>query len=106
MAAKFGADVPTMVFGDSQVYRDGLSGRLGELTRSVQQEFEQNEAASIYRSSITSLAPHGSSTLGAITEWHQGSAPSPELVETYTRDLGHDEWTIEHFWEAQPATSW
>ena len=37
------ASVPSMVFGDTQVYRDGLSGRLGDLTRSVMQEFEHNE---------------------------------------------------------------
>ena len=101
---KMVADVPTMVFGDSQVYRDGLSGRLGELTRSVQQEFEQNEGGKYVQELDyvlgTARQQYPGRDYGGGTK---GSAPSSDLIETYTRDLGHDEWTIEHFWEAQPA---
>ena len=95
---KMVADVPTMVFGDTQVYRDGLSGRLGELTRSVQQEFEQNEGGK--------WLPELSYVQGKAKERYpgppKGEAPSLELVPAYTRDLGHDEWTVQRFWEAQP----
>ena len=41
----------------------------------------------------------------------KGDAPRPELVPSYTRDLGHESWSVQRFWEAQPnklrgARSW
>ena len=104
---KMVTDVPTMVFGDTQVYRDGLSGRLGELTRSVRQEFEQNEGGK--------WLPELEYVLGRASERYggppKGKAPSDDLIPVYTRDLWHDGWSVQRFWEAQPdqlrgARSW
>ena len=95
---KMTADVPTMVFGETRVYRYGLSGRLGKLTRSVLQEFDQNESGK-WRGELDYV-------LGAAREAYpatKGVAPVAELVQSYTRDLGHTGWTVRRFWEAQPA---
>ena len=80
---KMTADVPTMVFGETRVYRYGLSGRLGKLTRSVLQEFDQNESGK-WRGELDYV-------LGAAREAYpatKGVATAAELVQSYTRDLG------------------
>ena len=91
------ADVPTMVFGNIRVYRVGLSGRLGRLTRSVNQEVLANEGGK--------WGQELAYVLGAAKELYpssKGAAPTPGLVPSYTRDLGHDGWSVRRFWEAQP----
>eukprot|EP00900_Chrysochromulina_parva_P007452 jgi/Chrpa1/16708/Chrysochromulina_OHIO_Genome00022767-RA len=40
---KFRPDLPTFVFGDRTLYEDGILARVGNLSRSVQHEFEENE---------------------------------------------------------------
>eukprot|EP00966_Prymnesium_polylepis_P005624 128577-Prymnesium_polylepis.1 len=112
--SKMISDVPSMtmtrslvqVFGDTSVYRDGLSGRLGALTRSVLQEFTENEDGQ--------WLPQLDYVRGVAKQEYpstKGKAKTDELKDSYTRDLGHDGWTVQRFWEAQPdklrgARSW
>ena len=86
-----------MVFGDTKLYRYGLSGRLGRLSRSILQEFEQNEGGKWLPELKYVLAP-------AQEEYPatKGAAPADDLIPSYTRDLGHTGWTVQRFWEAQP----
>jgi hypothetical protein len=98
-AQKMVAQVRTMVFGDTDLYRIGLSGRFGPLTRSIQQEFEQNEGGR--------WLPQLQYVLGPAVQEYPSTKGVPkgnegELKESYTRDLGHDGWTVRNFWEAQP----
>ena len=97
-------DIPTMSFGDTREYLRGLSGRLGKLTRSVMQEFEDNENGKWRGELDYVLGParqqYPSEDFGGGSK---GIAPSNELVDAYTRDLRHAGWTLRRFWEAQPS---
>ena len=98
---KFRNEVPTMVFGKEEIYREGILARVGPLTRSMQQEFEDNEGGSWLRElQYVTEQPARSqypSTKGAVPD------DKHDLIPSYTRDLGHDGWTLERFHAMQPA---
>jgi hypothetical protein len=96
---KFRPDVPTFVYHGIEVYRKGIMQRVGKLTRSVRQEFEENEKG-VWEVELKYVNECAARESYPSTK---GEAPTEELVPSYTRDLDHTGYRIEDFWNAQPA---
>jgi len=96
---KFLPDLPTFVFGDRTLYEDGILARVGNLSRSVQQEFEENERGK-WLPELRCVTEQPAREAYPSTK---GVAPSDALVPSYTRDLGRTGWTLSNFHEAQPT---
>jgi hypothetical protein len=99
IANKFLPDLPTFVFGDRSLYEDGILARVGNLSRSVQQEFEENERG-IWLPELLYVTEQPAREAYPSTK---GVAPSDALEPSYTRDLGRTGWTLSKFHEAQPT---
>jgi hypothetical protein len=99
VANKFLPDLPTFVFGDRSLYEDGILARVGNLSRSVQHEFEENERG-IWLPELRYVTEQPAREAYPSTK---GEAPSDALVPSYTRDLGRTGWTLSNFHEAQPT---
>ena len=97
---KFYVNAEEMVFDDESTFRDGIYGLYKKrgldpdrLTRSMLQEFEQNEGGKW-------LDEYKYVTEGKARELYpstKGEAPTAAEVRSYTRDLDHDGWTIDDF---------
>ena len=99
IANKFLPDLPTFVFGDRTLYEAGILARVGNLSRSVQDEFVENERGRwlpelLYVTEQPARQAYPST---------KGVAPSDALVPSYTRDLGRTGWFLSQFHEAQPT---
>ena len=96
---KFRPDVPTFVFEGEEAYRSGILARVGGvLTRSMQEEFEQNEGGAWLREFQYVIEQPARAQYPST----KGPAPSEEMRYSYIRDLGHDGWTLDRFHQAQP----
>ena len=93
--------LPTFQFGDDDIYHKGLLARLGPLTRSVRQEFADNEDGT-WTGALQYVVDKPAQELYPSTK---GYAPKdkPELVPSFTRDKGRTGWTLAAFHEQQPA---
>jgi len=96
---KFLPDLPTFVFGDRTLYEDGILARVGNLSRSVQHEFEENERG-IWLPELRYVTEQPAREAYPSTK---GVAPGDALVPSFTRDLGRTGWTLSKFHEAQPT---
>jgi hypothetical protein len=99
IANKFLPDLPTFVFGDRTLYEDGILARVGNLSRSVQEEFEENERG-FWLPELRYVTEQPAIEAYPSTK---GVAPSDALVPSYTRDLGRAGWVLSKFHEAQPT---
>ena len=99
IANKFLPDRPTFVFGDRTLYEDGILARVGNLSRSVQQEFEENERGK-WLPELRYVTEEPAREAYPSTK---GVAPSDALVPSYTRDLDRTGWVLSKFHEAQPS---
>ena len=90
--------LPTFRFGDASMYEDGILQRVGKLSRSVQQEFEENEGGA-WLQQLSYVTEHP-----AKEEYpsSKGEAPSEELKQSYTRDLRNSSLELQDFYDRQP----
>ena len=98
---KFRPDIPTFVFGKAEVYRAGILARVAPsgLARSVLEEFEENES-SRWLNELQYVTEQPSVEAYPSTK---GRAPDAKQIAAYTRDLGHEGWTLNDYFDAQPA---
>ena len=96
---KFRPELPTFVFGKRDLYEDSIVDRVGQLSHSVQQEFEDNEGGRWlcelqYVTEQPAVQTYPST---------KGIAFSDDLVPSHTRDLNHEGKTLQWFVERQPS---
>ena len=82
------------------MYHHGLLARFpGGLTRSARQEFEENEGGKWLDDCVYVVDQSAKEEYPST----KGEAPSEQLKPSFTRDKGRTGWTLEQFYDEQPA---